>query len=98
VGFILFDVLVVSEGKRWWLRRSDVEDIGQRLGIPCVPIIGMGTLYQAIATAEVGFHSRLGDLQAEGLVVRPIVDLYDRAGGRIIGKIKYKDFAKGGGK
>jgi len=58
----------------------------------------MGTLYQAIATAEMGFRSCLGDLQAEGLVVRPIVDLYDRAGRRIIGKIKHKDFARGGEK
>jgi len=31
---------------------------------------------------------------AEGLVMRPMVDLLDRRGRRILAKIKAKDFAK----
>jgi hypothetical protein len=35
--------------------------------------------------------SRWGEFEAEGLVARPEVELFDRAGHRIITKIKAKD-------
>lgn len=87
-GFILFDVLC---GK-WWLERSNVEDIGAKLNIPVVPIIGMGTLLDAVEKTRAGFPSMVGKCVAEGIVMRPSVELIDRGGNRIISKIKHKDF------
>jgi hypothetical protein len=39
-----------------------------------------------------GFESQWGDFIAEGIVARPQVELRDRAGHRIITKLKHKDF------
>jgi hypothetical protein len=39
-----------------------------------------------------GLKSQWGDFEAEGIVARPKVDLFDRGGNRIICKIKGKDF------
>jgi hypothetical protein len=90
-GFILFDVRIGDV----WLERANVEDIAAKLGIPAVPIIGSGTLYDAIDRAHCGFDSTCSAERrpAEGLVVRPEVELLDRRGNRIITKIKTKDFA-----
>ena len=88
VDFILFDVKI----KEWWLRREDVEDIAQKLEIDVVPIIGEGTLWEAIEMTKKGFNSTFGDFLAEGMVLQPKVDLMLRNGGRVITKLKYKDF------
>ncbi len=88
VSFVLFDVLVGD----WWLKRSDVVDVAQKLGVDMVPVIGEGDLFAAVATVRAGFSSRWGDFDAEGLVVRPKAPLHARDGSRIIGKIKLKDF------
>lgn len=87
-AFILSDVKV----GHIWLERENVEDIAKFLGIPVVPIVGRGTLAEAIARVECGEPSRLGDLTMEGLVLRPVVELRDRMGQRVITKIKHKDF------
>ena len=90
--FILFDVRVGS----LWLMREDVDDIAEKLGIRSVPIVGAGTLREAIRrVAEGRFDvctSRLRAGESEGLVVRPAVELLDRSGRRIIAKIKRRDF------
>ena len=44
--------------------------------------------------ARQGFQSMWGNFQAEGLVVRPLVELRSRTGERVIAKIKCKDFAR----
>lgn len=88
VSFILFDVLIDSI----WLSRENVEDIAGKLSIDVVPIVGRGTLLDAVGWAREGIRSRIGDRYAEGLVMRPAVELLNRKGGRIIAKIKYKDF------
>jgi ATP-dependent RNA circularization protein (DNA/RNA ligase family) len=88
VDFILFDVMIGEN----YLSRDNVEDIGQCLGINVVPIIGAGPLADAIDLAMCGFQSDLGQHQAEGLVMRPKVELKTRIGRRIITKIKCKDF------
>ena len=93
VDFVLFDVLI----GRWWLRREDVEDIAHRLGIQVVPIVGIGTLEEAIRIVQAGLPSRLGEREAEGLVMRPLVDLWGRDGKRIISKVKGKGFGIWGG-
>jgi len=87
VGFILFDIKIGNT----WLKREDVEKIANQLGIKTVPIVGYGTIDEAIKEAK-GFISKFGMFKAEGLVIRPKVELNDRRGHRIITKIKYKDF------
>lgn len=86
--FVLFDVKVGE----WWLARKDVADVASKFGITVVPTIGIGTLSEAINKTKVGFNSQWGNFQAEGIVVRPTVELFMRSGQRLIGKIKAKDF------
>lgn len=76
----------------WWLQRADVEDVAQKLCLDVVPVIGEGTLYDAIAEAKAGIVSTWGQFQAEGIVARPKTELMARNGQRIITKIKCRDF------
>ena len=86
--FVLFDVLVGG----WWLQRADVEAVAKVLGLDVVPIIGEGTLHDAVALAKEGIVSTWGDFPAEGIVARPKTELKTRDGRRIITKIKSRDF------
>lgn len=86
--FVLFDIRISD----WWLRRDDIEDIASLLALDVVPIIGEGTLHDAIALAKAGIGSKWGDFAAEGLVARPATELLTRNGKRIITKIKRRDF------
>ncbi len=88
VDFVLFDVLVDD----WWLKRDDVMNVATKLGINTVPIIGKGTLEDAVNLAQCGFDSKWGNFMAEGIVLRPACELKTRAGHRVITKIKHKDF------
>jgi len=89
-GFVLFDVRIGD----YWLKRKDVEDVAQTLGLDIVPIIGKGTLWNACEMAQQGFKSAWGDFQAEGIVARPSEQVLNAVGERIIAKIKCKDFSK----
>lgn len=88
VDFILFDVLIGD----WWLRQDDVEDVASQLGINVVPVISRGTIEDAIQIVQNGLRSTFGDFLAEGLVLKPAVDLFSRMGHRIVTKVKGKDF------
>ena len=91
VNFILFDIQIGP----WWLQRKDLESLAIQLEIPIVPVVGYGTLHEAEAFVRKGFKSLVAankNYDAEGLVCRPLVHLKDRAGQRIITKIKTKDF------
>lgn len=87
--FVLFDVRV---GK-WWLQRADVEDVASKLGLDVVPVIGEGTLHDAVDWAKRGIVSTWGIFEAEGIVARPKTELCTRSGHRLITKIKCRDFA-----
>lgn len=92
VGFILFDVKV----DRWWLKRRDVEEIAKELKIPVVPIIGVMKLEEAVKIVKNGFKSTISHNEnylAEGLIMKPVIELFDRGGHRVITKIKHKDFS-----
>lgn len=86
--FVLFDIKIGD----WWLQIDDVEDIGRTLNLDVVPIIGKGTLDDAITKTIAGFNSQWGDFLAEGIVARPATELKTRNGERIITKIKHRDF------
>lgn len=91
VDFVLFDVRVGD----WWLRREDVEDVAAKLDLDVVPVLGRGTLAEAVELTQTGFPSArwTGVAVAEGLVLRPAVDLFGRDGRRVITKIKHRDLA-----
>lgn len=86
--FVLFDVLVGD----WWLQRENVENIAKKLELDIVPIIGEGTLHDAVRMAQSGIKSTWGDFQSEGIVARPKIEMFARNGSRIIAKIKCRDF------
>ncbi len=86
--FVLFDVQIGGV----YLERSNVEDVGAKLGLRVVPVLGKGTLLDAIAMTRKGFDSTWGPFKAEGLVMRPATELFTRRGHRIITKVKHKDF------
>jgi hypothetical protein len=90
--FVLFDVVVHGEDQDWWLERKNVNDIAQKLNLASVPVIGYGTLHDAIDMVKSGLRSQWGDFEAEGIVARPKVQLWNRKGERIITKIKGRDF------
>lgn len=90
VDFVLFDVIV----EHWQLSRENVDGIAKKLGIKSAPVIGRGTLDEAIKITEKGFNSQWGSFIAEGIVVRPLVELFTKKGDRVITKVKYRDFHK----
>ena len=92
-GFILFDAMIGE----WLLQWTDVQDVAKKLGIPSVPVVGIGSLglaVTAVRESERPLYSQCAkdERLAEGLVMRPVVDLFDRKGNRIIAKVKAKDF------
>jgi ATP-dependent RNA circularization protein (DNA/RNA ligase family) len=88
VDFILFDVQI----NNWILKREDVVDIADKLGIKVVPVLFEGTLEDAVTEVSEGFNSVIGVCPAEGLVLTPKTPLFNRKGERVITKLKTKDF------
>ena len=85
---IAFDVFMGG----MWLKRDSVEDIANKLEIEIVPLVGRGSLSDAIQLVKNGYESAWAGVPPEGLVMRPAVEMLDRRGQRIITKIKAKDF------
>lgn len=88
VDFILFDVKVGG----LWIRRDGVEDIAQCFGIQAVPIVLQGSIDDAVAFVKTKPVSTIGTAPMEGLVGRPLEELHDRRGNRLIVKVKVRDF------
>lgn len=89
--FVLFDVLA----KGIWLDRAAVQSIATGLGIKYAPVVLRGGLDDGIKLVELGFQSAFGDRpQAEGLVMRPAVEMRNQYGERVIAKLKCKDFPR----
>lgn len=90
VGFILFDVQVGDT----WLERSNVEDIAKSFNLQVVPIVLTGTIQEAVDYVKSKPKCTIAEQEkeAEGLVGRPIVEMKDRMGNRVIVKIKVCDF------
>ena len=90
VDFIMFDLLI---GNNYQDRKS-VERCAEMFNVKVVPIVGTGTLEEAVAFVKTHQMSRLasGKHEMEGIVCRPAVELNDRCHNRVIVKIKWEDF------
>lgn len=92
--FVLFDVRI----GRWWLTRENVANVASKFGVQVAPTVGSGSIPEAVELVREGFESRLASAApgtpAEGLVLRPRLELFMRNGSRIITKLKTADFRK----
>ena len=86
--FILFDVCIDNN----YLSREDVKGIAEYFGIDVVPTIMIGKLEDGINYVKSKPDSRIGTAKSEGLVARPLLELKDKNGKRVIVKIKVCDF------
>ena len=88
-NFILFDVLIGDN----YQPREWVEKTAQMFGIKAVPIVGHGSLWDAVAYVRHHMDSVVanGRCEMEGIVCRPMMELRDRCGNRVIVKIKWND-------
>ena len=86
--FILFDVMIAGN----WQPRESVEDIAKYFNLDIVPIVLEGTIQEAVNYVKTKPKSKIGEANSEGVVGRPIRELQDRTGKRIIVKVKVRDF------
>ena len=89
--FILFDVKIGD----LWLERPNIEDVANKLDCRIVPVVGTGSLSEAVEFARTGYKSTIANEAhvAEGLIMKPTTELINRRGERVISKIKFKDFS-----
>ncbi len=88
VSFILFDVLIGDN----WQEREWVEKTAKMFGIDVVPVVFVGSLKEGVDYVMEHHPSTIGTAMMEGVVGRPMVEMRDRLGKRIIVKIKWEDF------
>ena len=88
--FMLFDIWSGS----YWYEHDHVKQIAEVMNIPVVPEYPLFTRRLDNIEWKVanGIKSNFGDFDAEGIVVRPKVNLFDSWGKRIMMKIKTKDY------
>ena len=88
VNFRLFDVYIGG----YWLNRENVSDIAEKFGIDRAPSLFTGTLEEGVEFIKKHPKSVLRDAEMEGIVGRPMVQMFSRTGERIMVKIKCRDF------
>ena len=88
VNFRLFDVLVDG----YWLLQDNVDCIAEIFEIETAPFMFRGTLEDGVAFIKTQPKSLLKDNVMEGIVGRPMVQMFSRTGERIMVKIKCRDF------
>ena len=91
--FIVFDISIGGV----YLDYEIVKSICDNLGLTVVPLVGEMSLAEAEEYVRKGFKSFVSkdrELDAEGLVCRPAVRLFNNKGERIITKIKTCDYRK----
>lgn len=91
--FRVFDIKING----FWLDWDNVVDIANKLGLKTVEPFGEMTLEEAEKMVINGFKSPIAEnkeLDAEGLVLRPTVQLFNRKNERIMVKIKTCDYRK----
>lgn len=90
VSFILFDVYLPEQNL--WLKRDAVEDIAKTFNVDVVPVVYEGNIAGAVEFVKSKPKSTIGVADMEGIVCKPVVDMLDRMGRRLIVKIKVCDF------
>lgn len=95
MDFVLFDVMISGN----FQPQTTVDVIALQLGIRSCPIVGIQSLTKWIEEISSGEKYRTSFLypnggRNEGVVLRPLYELQDRSGNRIITKLKFKDFNK----
>lgn len=90
VDFILFDLWISGN----YQPRDKVEECAKTFGVQVVPVVGKGTLDEAVTFVKSHPFSQIGPCLAEmeGIVCRPSVELNNRTHNRVIVKIKWCDF------
>jgi hypothetical protein len=89
--FIGFDVLVDN---RYWLAPGDCAAFLEKAGIEQVPHIEFSSYDDMTARVNLGFNSALGEgtKPVEGVIAKPLYNLFDQRGRRVMWKLKTKDF------
>lgn len=88
VNFTLFDVYIGG----YWLDRDHLAGIACSFGIKPVPMVGTGTLNEAVEFIKKKPISYRRETPMEGIVCTPVIELHNRQDERIIVKIKCRDF------
>lgn len=88
VDFILFDVMINGN----YQPRETIVEIAKSFSIDVVPVIFKGTIQEAVDYVKTKPKSTIGTADMEGLVGKPLVELKDRTGNRLIVKVKVCDF------
>lgn len=90
VDFILFDVMICG----YWQPRIAVEEIAKYFNIDVCPILLTGTIQEGVEYVMNNRQSVVAKngAELEGVVGRPKIEMQDRAGNRVIVKIKHRDF------
>lgn len=91
--FILFDVMIDGI----FMKSEFVTNTATALNIKRAPVLGYGSLKDIEEFVKFKHYSRVSEdslLPMEGVVCRPIGDIKDRSGNRIIVKIKLKIISK----
>lgn len=86
--FILFDVCINGN----YQSRESVKSIAKYFNLDVVPTIMIGKLQDGVDYVKTKPKSKIGTANSEGLVGRPLFELKDRCGNRLIVKIKVRDF------
>jgi hypothetical protein len=93
VDFICFDILVDD---RIWLQPTDVIGICSEHEIRHVPILGWFPRDEIVDWVRDGVRSQIAPNAipaCEGIIARPMQNLFDQRGHRVMFKLKTKDFA-----
>lgn len=88
VDFILFDIMINGN----YQPRETIVEIAKSFNIDVVPVIFEGTIQEAVDFVKTKPKSTFGTANMEGVVGKPLVELKDRTGHRLIVKVKVCDF------
>lgn len=88
VSFIMFDVAINGRYQEW----DNVLNIAKMFDVDVVPMVMEGTVEDAINFIKTHPKSNFGTAFMEGVVGKPLVEIFDRSGNRAIVKVKWEDF------
>ena len=86
--FILFDMMINGR----YINSGLLEHYAKKFSLDYVPTVLVGTLQDAIDYVKTCPKSKLGNVEMEGVVGKPLFPLYNEFGERVITKVKVNDF------